>query len=579
MSRKTGILTVTLATLLLLAVALVYLPGTASAALRDWTGEQKLVEQIKGLGALVLIRLERPAPEVEPYVPVAHTGLNPYGINTFLEQEVDDWKIHRSFRLIRDAGFKWIRQEFPWEDIEIEGKGVFVDHREGRSVSSWEKYDHIVDLAEEYGIQIIARLDNPPAWSRAAGNEGGTLAPPDDYADYGDFVYAVVSRYKGQIKYYQIWNEPNIYPEWGEAAVDPEAYTALLKVGYTRAKEADPDVVILSAGLAPTTEMSERNLMDLVFLQRMYDAGATDYFDILSVQGYGLWNGPTDRRVHPDRANFSRVMLIRELMVENGDAHKPIWASEVGWNALPRGFDSFPYYGRVSEELQAEYSAGAYRRAQAEWPWMGVMNYWFFKRPSDHEKNQAFYYFRMMEPNFYPYPVYDALKEQATSPPVVGLGYHQEDHWALTYAGSWQDVEDDEAVLGRYRATDSMGDSLSFTFLGTDLSLVPVPDSNPARLEVTVDGRSAELDLSGWSARYGEELPLVAGLAHGHHEVRLRVADAAHDNDRVAIDGLIVRHTPLFIVRRGLSLLILTTLSLFILYVAFRNRIHQGVPC
>jgi len=579
MSRKTGILTVTLATLLLLAVALVYLPETASAALRDWTGEQKLVEQIKGLGALVLIRLERPAPEVEPYVPVAHTGLNPYGINTFLEQEVDDWKIHRSFRLIRDAGFKWIRQEFPWEDIEIEGKGVFLDRREVRAVSSWEKYDHIVDLAEEYGIQIIARLDNPPAWSRAAGNEGGTLAPPDDYADYGDFVYAVVSRYKGRIKYYQIWNEPNIYPEWGEAPVDPEAYTALLKVGYTRAKEADPDVVILSAGLAPTTEMTERNLMDLAFLQRMYDAGATDYFDILSVQGYGLWNGPTDRRVHPDRANFSRVMLIRELMVENGDAHKAIWASEVGWNALPRGFDSFPFYGRVSEELQAEYSAGAYRRAQAEWPWMGVMNYWFFKRPSDHEKNQAFYYFRMMEPDFYPYPVYDAMKDQATSPPILGLGYHQEDHWALTYAGSWQDVEDDHAVQGRYRATDSMGDNLSFTFLGTDLSLVPVPDSNPVRLEVTVDGRSAELDLSGWSARYGEELPLVGGLAHGQHEVRLMVADTAHGNGRVAIDGLIVRHTPLFIVRRGLSLLILTTLSLFILYVAFRNRIHRGAPC
>ena len=57
------------------------------------------------------------------------------------------------------------------------------------------------------------------------------------------------------------------------------------------------------------------------------------------------------------------------------------------------------------------------------------------------------------------------------------------------------------------------------------------------------------------------------------------VADTAHGNGRVAIDGLIVRHTPLFIVRRGLSLLILTTLSLFILYVAFRNRIHRGAPC
>jgi hypothetical protein len=579
MFRKTSILAILIASAVLVIFAVGRLSGAMAAALSDWTGERKLVEQIKGLGALVLIRLERPAPDVEPYVPVAYAGLNPYGINTFLEQEVDDWKIHRSLRLISDAGFKWIRQEFPWEDIEIEGKGIFVDRRQGREISSWEKYDHIVELAEEYGIELIVRLDNPPAWSRAAGNEGGTLAPPDDYADYGDFVYAVVSRYKGQIKYYQIWNEPNIYPEWGEAPVDPEAYTELLKVGYTRAKEADPDVVILSAGLAPTTEVTERNLMDLVFLQRMYDAGAQDYFDVLSVQGYGLWNGPTDRRVHPDRVNFSRVMLIRELMVQNGDAHKPIWASEVGWNALPREFDGFPYYGRVSEELQAEYSAAAYRMAQEEWPWMGVMNYWFFKRPSDHEKNQAFYYFRMMEPDFYAYPVYYALQEQATSPPILGLGYHQQDHWALTYQGSWEDVEDDQAVLGRYRISDRAGDSLSFTFSGTDLSLVPVCDANPVSLEVTIDGRSTQLKFCTSGATYGEEVPLVSGLAEGQHAVRLRVADTADGTGPVAIDGLIVRRTPLFLVRHGLWLVVLTSSSVFTLFMVWRHWMPRGSPC
>jgi hypothetical protein len=572
MFRKTSVLFTVIASFVLVTLAVLHLSGATAAALRDWTGEQKLVEQIKGLGALVLIRLEQPAPEVEPYVPVAHTGLNPYGINTFLEQEVDDWKLHRSFRLIRDAGFKWIRQEFPWEDIEIESKGIFLDRREGREVSSWEKYDHVVDLAEEYGIEIIARLDNPPAWSRRAGNEAGTLAPPDDYADYGDFVFAVVARYKGRIKYYQIWNEPNIYPEWGEAPVNPEAYTELLKLGYTRAKEADPNVVILCAGLAPTTEMSERNLMDLVFLQRMYDAGASDYFDILSVQGYGLWNGPTDRRVHPDRANFSRVLLIRELMVRNGDAHKPIWASEVGWNALPRGFDSFPYYGRVSEELQAEYSAGAYRRAQAEWPWMGVMNYWFFKRPSDHEKDQAFYYFRMMEPDFYPYPVYDALKEQATSPPILGLGYHQEDHWALAYAGSWKDVEDDGAVLGRYRAGDRPGDSLTFTFWGTDLSLVLAGGENSGTLEAVIDGRPVEVSLHDGAL----EMPVVGGLAEGEHEARLTIVPSSEGDTRVAVDGLIVRRTPLFLIRRGLSLLILLGVAAFIFFIVWRRGTRRG---
>jgi len=579
MSRKARITSAVLAAILLLGLALVRLTATASEFLRDWTGEQKLVEQIKGLGALVLIRLEQPTLDVQPYEPIPHSSMNPYGINTFLEQEVDDWKIHRSLRLISEAGFKWIRQEFPWEDIEIEGKGVFRDRRQGRDMSSWEKYDHLVDLAEQYGIEIIARLDNPPAWSRAAGNEGGTLAPPDDYGDYGDFVYAVVSRYRGRIKYYQIWNEPNIYPEWGEGPVDPEAYTELLKVGYTRAKEADPSVVILSAGLAPTTERTERNLEDLVFLQRMYDAGAEDYFDILSVQGYGLWNGPTDRRAYPDRVNFSRVLLIRELMVRNGDADKPIWASEVGWNALPRDFEGFPYYGRVSEKLQAEYSAGAYQRAQLEWPWMGVMSYWFFKRPSDHEKNQAFYYFRMMEPDFYPYPVYFALKQQATSPPILGLGYHQEDHWALSYDGDWEEVSDELAVLGTYRASSVVGDTLSFTFWGTDLSLVPVAGEGGASLEVAIDGRLILVDLSRLDTRYGQEVRLVSGLTEGQHEACLTVANSDQGHSRVGIDALIVRRSPFFLIRRGLSLLALASLAVFVLFVAWRHWNRRDPPC
>jgi hypothetical protein len=569
-SRKGRVLSVLISLIVLLVLGLLILLGCIPGILREWTGERQLREQVKGLGALILIRLERPSPQVDPYVPIAHAGVNPHGINTFLEQEVDDWKIHRTFRLIRDAGFKWIRQEFPWEDIEIEGKGIFQDHRQGRDISSWAKYDHIVDLAEEYGIEIIARLDNPPAWSRAAGNEAGTLAPPDDYNDYGDFVYAVVSRYKGRIKYYQIWNEPNIYPEWGERPVDPEAYTELLKVAHTRAKEADPEAVILSAGLAPTTEMTPENLMDLVFLERMYDAGAREYFDIMSVQGYGLWNGPTDRRVHPNRANFSRVMLIRELMVRNGDAHKPIWASEVGWNALPRDFEGFPTYGRVSEELQAEYSASAYERAQREWPWMGVMSYWFFKRASDHEKNQAFYYFRMMEPDFDAYPVYDALKEQATSPPMLGLGYHQEDHWALHYEGSWEEVNDERAVLGGYRATDTAGDAMSFTFWGTDLSLVPVLGNDMGQLEITLDGRQTALDLQSSESEFRVEVPVATGLAEGEHEVFLAVAESPDGNSRAALDAIIVRRSPTFLFHRSLGLVVCVSLAIVLSYGLWR---------
>ncbi|MBN1399398.1 MAG: cellulase family glycosylhydrolase, partial [Anaerolineae bacterium] len=484
--------------------------------LAHWTGEDDLVEQIKGVGALVYLRLVQSPPRTDAYVPIAHTGVSPYGVNTFLEQEADPDQVERSLALISAAGFHWIRQEFPWEDIEISAKGDYWDHLWDKS--AWEKYDRIVDLAESYGLEVIARLDNSPAWSRAVGDAPGwSLAPPDDFEDFGDFCYTLVSRYKGRIRYYQIWNEPNIYPEWGDQPADPAAYVELLKIAYRRAKEADPDCVVIAAGLAQTieetpAEFGPRNLSDLLYLEKMYAAGAQGHFDVMGAQVYGLWTGPYDRRASRDRTNFSRAQLLREIMVRHGDADKPIWATEVGWNTLPDDFQGTPAYGRVTEEKQAIYAIEAYRRAAREWPWMGVMNYWFFRRPSEAEKDQAWYYFRMVEPDMTALPVYHAMawlmnREQYDgAPPAVPVGYHQQDHWALHYDGLWQHVRDDAAVLGAY-AAGSRDARLDFFFEGTDLALVlrdtPTHGSRAqlAELELSLDGRKLRpLDLAWASA-------------------------------------------------------------------------------
>jgi hypothetical protein len=93
----------------------------------------------------------------------------------------------------------------------------------------------------------------------------------------------------------------------------------------------------------------------------------------------------------------------------------------------------------------------AYERAQAEWPYVGVVSFWFFKPASDADANQAYYYFRMLEPDFTPLPVYSTMKAYANQPPRMYVGTHQEDHWAVTWQGEWLDRHDDKAMLGSYR--------------------------------------------------------------------------------------------------------------------------------
>jgi hypothetical protein len=474
--------------------------------------------------------------------PVDHAGLNPYGVNTFFEQEVEEWKVRKSMKMLRDAGVHWIRQQMPWADIEPFEKGRYVD-KFGNN--TWDKYDRMVALAEEYGLEIVARLDEPPNWSRADNSVHNS--PPDDLKDYGDFVYTFVNRYKGRIKYYQIWNEPNIYPEWGNRPVDAEGYAKLLTVGYVNAKRADPSVVILAAALAPTLGTPDGyNQSDLTFLEEMYDAGAQDYFDIMSVMGYGLWTGPGDRRAEPGQVNFSRPQLIREIMVSHDDAVKPIWVAEVGWNALPESYDGPATHGRVSEELQARYTVEAYKRAQAEWPWMGPLFFWHFRMVSDESRSQVVYYFRMVDTDFTPRPVYDAFAKLTTTAAYLTAGLHQEDHWAVSYDGSWSSGSGEEALLGNYRVSADEGSSLDFRFRGTSLDLITKTGSNGGSFTVEVDGLprlavrgdgsdfgTLLFDLSSEVEEWGVEMELVSGLSSGEHSGRLTV----FGDGQVVVDG------------------------------------------
>ena len=531
-------LCILLALLVLLAASAWVTRKSIRSYLSSVTGEEDLKEQVKGLGRLIVLRFTQPPLQLAPNVPVAHAGVNPFGVNAFLEQEVEPQKLELAVRMIRDAGFHWVRQEFPWEDIEHSARGDFWDHKWNKS--AWEKYDRIVDLANQYGLELIVRLGNPPTWARADGDALGTFAPPDDADDFGNFVYAVVERYRGKVTYFQIWNEPNIFPEWGEQPVDAAGYVKLLQVAYRRAKEANPDCVIISAGLAQTLETGPKNLSDLTYLQQMYDAGVKGYFDIMGVMAYGLWTGPGDHRASPELTNFARPQLIRDIMVRNGDADKALWATEIGWNAVPEDFAGFPTYGRVTLDQQARYAVQAYQRAQQEWPWMGVMNYWFFKRATDSETNQAFYYFRLIEPDFTPLPVYAALSAYANQPAAAYAGYHQENHWALRWSGDWESLQDSQAILSAMNRTAASGSSLSFDFQGTGLDLVVHRDNQSGEIQVSIDGKVLKpISLRGDRSEYAVRVPLARRMANGRHTVEITTINSA--GSHVDIDGIVVQ--------------------------------------
>ncbi len=320
-----------------------------------------------------------------------------FGIQAFLwwRPEV----AHRDLGLIRDAGFTWVKQWFAWSDIEGAGKGQY----------DWETADRVVSQVEEFGLKLIVRVDREPEWAGP---------PPGNINHFTDFLTALTTRYKGRIHAYQVWNEPNLAREWGNKPPNAAEYTEMLKRAYQAIKRVDPNAIVVSAGLAPTTELSQRAVPDTQFVQAMYNAGAKPYFDMLGAHGAGyrappekdpgeVANDPSfynvgDVNCPGDACRiycFRHVEDLRQIMVNNGDASKRVVVLEFGWTRDERPGSPYAWHRVEDQFMQGDYMVRAYRYAKEHWqPWIAVMSLIYMPDVNWTQADEQ-YWWSVMEPS------------------------------------------------------------------------------------------------------------------------------------------------------------------------------------
>ncbi len=97
------------------------------------------------------------------------------------------------------------------------------------------------------GLEVVARIDIVPEWARPIRTSDRQLEP-EHYQDFARYVAAFATRYRGSVRYIQIWNEPNLYFEWGGREPDPVAYAALLRAVVPAVKAADAQTCRSSRG-------------------------------------------------------------------------------------------------------------------------------------------------------------------------------------------------------------------------------------------------------------------------------------------------------------------------------------------
>lgn len=410
---------------------------------------------------------------------IPFADVNPIGVNTFLANEVEVWKRERTMEMVAELGAGWIRQGFHWNEIEPQ-KGEHWDARYQQD--AWAKFDNIVDLAEQHGVRIIARLDQTPEWARPPGTD--PHHPPTDHNDFGDFVFEFVSRYEGRISFIQIWNEPNLAQEWG-GSIDPAGYASLLEIAATRAREANPDIVILSAPMAMTTENSPRAVDEFSYWQALYDLDIGQWFDIMSANVYGL-SDPYHAEPDPGVLNTRRVELLRDLAVRNNDADKAIWFNEYGWNASPPEFPPDRLiWSRVDEAEQAEWTARGIEFADENWDWFGVANIWYFRHVGNISPQSSDYYFRLVDVEFTPRDVYREVQQYSLESNVATAGYHNPLESSVTSIGSWP-VRQGNQYRNGFAVRGLPGSSLVIRFEGSALSLALPPGESYGSIRVDV---------------------------------------------------------------------------------------------
>ncbi len=235
--------------------------------------------------------------------------------------------LQKQVDLMHVLGAKLFRLELPWPFVAptMPG-GSSYDSALARDPNwsgyQWQTWDTIVQLAATAGIQLVPQVVYSPDWASGirVTTSGGPNSPPHAAQYYGDFLFAAATRYKGQIHYWELWNEPDLAAHTWNGTMQ-QYVDLILKPGYQSIKQVDPTAKVLLGGLASSTSIAT-----------IYTAGAKPFFDIVSFHAYA--STAADEEAALDD--------IRQVVSAQGDEQKPIWLTEFGLKTQPDGAPGNP---------------------------------------------------------------------------------------------------------------------------------------------------------------------------------------------------------------------------------------------
>jgi len=257
-----------------------------------------------------------------------------------------------------------------------------------RGAWDWSMADEMFELYGRQGIEIQPILWGSPSWAaqkRLVENKTPDLWKhfPADLNDWREYVRQVARRFRGKIRYYENWNEPDLT---GFSAMTLDEYVALQKAFYEEIVKEDAEAVPMTGGFATLTRHHALIYQDF---QKDFLRAAKGFFKVHAVHEHG-WFKDYQRRIDK---------LLFPVRKETGTA--------------------VPWYSNET----AMTSVGGQERKQAEtlmkkllFAWVrGSIGYtWYDLRDDGYDPKYGEHHFGLVSNDFYPKPCYSVYNMLAT---------------------------------------------------------------------------------------------------------------------------------------------------------------------
>ena len=284
-----------------------------------------------------------PAPSVAPV-----TGFVPTRFGNQSVPRSADGTHTRGYQLIQELGMGTIREGWNWANLQP-NKGSLVSWLDAYTTPKTAK------LAE-LGLKTEAMVCDTPTWASGDASapikkysvpaglaqpiyadgtdvyKAGVKPNPNNY--FAVYMFEMVSRYKGQVASWQVWNEPD-FPSgqttkgytgtngasryWTGSVQD---YVRLLKVAHSVVKGVDPAARVALGGLGYEN-----------YLAAIIDNGGAPYFDIVDFHAYGSDKTSANGVLNSSWGFLGRYQAMKNVLAAKGVTGKTFAASETGMTA------------------------------------------------------------------------------------------------------------------------------------------------------------------------------------------------------------------------------------------------------